>query len=176
MSHLNTYCNGFELVSIKNISKKEFVELCNNLQKEFNDYYDSNDYSFSPECITEGGIVFNNFDEEDKYKTMRITYSYSIDNLYGYINNNIKDEWINDESILIDKDKYLRTFLKSSRNAPEWTNDELKIFEKCFNNIGLIIYKLPTKKELKEYDKPTYYLNLFDFKKKVNYIRMNKKN
>jgi len=78
MSHLNTYCNGFELVSIKNISKKEFVELCNNLQKEFNDYYDSNDYSFSPECITEGGIVFNNFDEEDKYKTMRIYYDYNI--------------------------------------------------------------------------------------------------
>ncbi len=83
-------------------------------------------------------------------------------NLYGYINNNIKDEWINDESILIDKDKYLGTYLKSFRNAPQWTNDELKIFKKCFNNIGLIINKLPTKKELKKYDNPAYYLNLFD--------------
>ncbi len=51
--HINTYCNGFELIAIKNISKKEFVELCNNLQKEFNIFYGKNDYSFSPECITE---------------------------------------------------------------------------------------------------------------------------
>lgn len=84
-----------------------------------------------------------------------------IENLYGYINDNIKDEWINDESILIDKDEYLGTFLKSFYNAPQWTNHELKMFEKCFNKIGLIIKKIPTKKELKKYDKPTYYLNLF---------------
>jgi len=154
------------LIAIKNISKKEFVELCNDLQKEFNNFYDENDYSFSPECITEGGIVFNNFNGDiNGYKTMRIYFTYKFGGkkkLYGYINNNIKDEWINDESILIDKDKYLGTYLKSFRNAPEWTNDELKIFEKCFNNIGLIINKLPLKKDLKKYDKPTYYLNLFN--------------
>lgn len=161
--HINTYCNGFQLVAIKNISKKEFVKLCNDLQKEFNDYYVSNDYSFSPECITEGGIVFNNFNEVYKYKTMRIFFSdKDTIKLYGFINENIKDVWINDESVLIDKDKYLGTYLKSFYNAPQWTNNELKIFEKCFNNIGLIINKLPTKKELKKYDKPTYYLNLFD--------------
>jgi len=164
--HINTYCNGFQLVAIKNISKKEFVELCNDLQNEFNNYYNTNDYSFSPECITEGGIVFNNFNGDiNGYKTMRIYFTYKFGGkkkLYGYINNNIKDEWINDESILIDKDKYLGTYLKSFRNAPEWTNDELKIFEKCFNNIGLIINKLPLKKDLKKYDKPTYYLNLFN--------------
>jgi len=166
--HINTYCSGFQLVAIKNISKKEFVELCNNLQDEFNYYYNTNDYSFKPECISEGGIVFNNFNEVCKYKTMRIfltdkdTIGGRREKLYGVINENIKDEWINDESVLIEKDKYLRTYLKSFHNAPQWTNDELKIFQKCFNNIGLIINKLPTKKELKKYDKPTYYLNLFD--------------
>lgn len=164
--HINTYCNGFQLVAIKNILKKEFVELCNDLQNEFNNYYNTNDYSFSPECITEGGIVFNNFNGDiNGYKTMRIYFTDKFGgrkNLYGYINNNIKDEWINDESILIDKDKYLGTYLKSFRNAPQWTNDELKIFEKCFNKIGLIINKLPLKKDLKKYDKPTYYLNLFN--------------
>jgi hypothetical protein len=161
----NTYCRGFRLVAIKNISKKEFVELCNNLQKEFNDYYNSNDYSFSPECITEGGIVFNNFGmgSTNGYKTMRIYFTDKFggmkQSLYGMINDHIKDEWINDESILIDKDKYLGTYLKSFYNAPQWTNDELKIFEKCFNNIGLIVNKLPTKKELASGS--NYYLKLF---------------
>ncbi len=164
--HINTYCNGFQLVAIKNISKKEFVELCIDLQNEFNNYYNTNDYFFSPECITEGGIIFNNFQGSNGYKTMRIYFTDKFggkkDNLYGWINNNIKDEWINDESILINKDNYLGTYLKSFRNAPQWTNEELKIFEKCFIKIGLIINKLPLKKDLKKYDKPTYYLNLFN--------------
>ena len=51
--------------------------------------------------------------------------------------------------------------VKSFRNASKWTNDELKIFKKCFDDIGLIIYKLPTKKVLKTYVNPRYYLNLF---------------
>ena len=168
MNTQKTYCSGFQLVAINNISKKEFVELCNNLQKEFNNFYKSNDYSFSPECISEGGVIFNNFNGDiDGYKSMRIFFTdkdggMKIKSLYGFINNNIKNEWINDQSILIDKNKYLQTFLKSFGNAPKWTNDELKIFKKCFDNIGLVIKKLPTKKELKTYCNSTYYLNLFD--------------
>ncbi len=165
---VNTYCSGFQLISQKNITKKEFVELCNDLQIEFNNYYNTNDYSFSPECISEGGIIFNNFENRSEgYKTMRIYFtdkdnSCRLNSLYDTINRNIKQEWIKDENILINKNVYLGTYLKSFRNAPPWTNDELKIFIKCFNNIGLVIKKLPTKKDLKKYDKPSYYINLFD--------------
>lgn len=170
-THINTYCNGFQLVALKNISKKEFVELCNDLQNEFNNYYSTNDYSFSPECISEGGIVFNNFNGANGYKTMRIfftdkdTIGCNITNLYGYINKNIKDEWINDECILIDINTYLGTYLKSFNNAPQWTNNELKIFQKCFNNIGLVINKLPTKKYLKMLNNSSYYLKLLNLQK-----------
>jgi hypothetical protein len=146
--HINTYCSGFQLYSIKNITRKEFVELCNNLQKEFNNHYNVNDYSFSPECITEGGIIFNNYNNNiDGYKTIRLFFTENnvIDGkrekLYGFINENIKNEWIMDEGILIEKDRYLGTFLKSFHNAPKWTKEELRIFKYCFNNIGLIIKK-----------------------------------
>lgn len=144
--YINTYCSGPELFSLKNISKREFVELCINLENEFNNFYNTKEYSFSPECITEGGIIFNNFNEYNTngYKTMRIYFIKEpggIKKLYGYINKNIKNEWINEESILIEKNKNLGTCLKSFKNAPEWTNEELKIFENCFKKFGLIYLK-----------------------------------
>jgi hypothetical protein len=144
-------CEGFILEAVKNISKKEFIELCNNLQNEFNNYYNTDEYSFRPECITEGGIVFNNFNNFDNnintYKSMRIYFveksntSSRKKNLYGWINNNIADEWISDESILINKDEYIRTYTKCI-NAPKWDKYELTIFKKCFENIGLFIVKI----------------------------------
>ena len=146
-------CEGFILEAVKNISKKEFIELCNNLQNEFNNYYNTYDYSFRPECISEGGIVFNNFNnfnnDINTYKSMRTYFvekngSHTFcgkKKLYGWINNNIADEWIIDESILINKGEYIGTYTKCS-NAPKWDKYELTIFKKCFENIGLFIVKL----------------------------------
>ena len=141
-------CEGFILEAVKNVSKKEFIELCNNLKNEFNNYYNTDDYSFRPECITEGGIVFNNFNDINSYKSMRIyfvekeynTFS-RTKNLYGWINNHIADEWISDDDILINKDEYIGTYARCN-NAPNWDKYELTIFKKCFENIGLFIVKL----------------------------------
>jgi len=136
--------NGFVMEALNDISKKEFVELCVNLQNEFNNYYNTNEYSFRPECISEGGIVFNNFNNKYMYKSMRIYFTDKnnpdtrVNSLYGWINENIKDEWINDESILINNGDYIGTYNKCN-NAPKWTNHELQIFKKCFENIGLFI-------------------------------------
>lgn len=74
--HINTYCSGFQLVALKYVTKKKFIMLCYDLQNEFNNYYNVNEYSFSPECISEGGIVFNNFNDNiNGYKTMRIFFT-----------------------------------------------------------------------------------------------------
>lgn len=164
---INTYCSGFSLIAFKNISKQTFVEMLNDLQNEFNEYYNTNEYSFNPECISEGGIIFNNFNNKEKYKTMRLYFESDRgrENLYGYISNNIKDKWITDESVLINECDKLGTYLKSFRGAPKWTNDELKIFQKCFGKVGLFIDDLPHEKELKMYDDSTYYLDLFNLQK-----------
>lgn len=167
MNTINTLCNGFTLVAYKNITKKQFVQMLNNLQKKFNDHYDTDEYNFSPELISEGGIVFDNFNDKNKYKTMRL---YFIDNkskcqtesLYGTISTNTKEKWKTIENILIKKDQYLGTFLKSFRDAPGWTADELKIFIDCFDKMGLMIDTIPTTKELKKLKNQEYYLNLFN--------------
>ena len=66
---------GLYWKQIKIYQKKKIIELCNNLQNEFNNYYNTDDYSFSPERITEGGIVFNNFNNNiNTYKSMRIYF------------------------------------------------------------------------------------------------------
>lgn len=150
---INTYCKGFQLFVNRDITKKEFVSLCDNLQIQFNKYYNTDEYSFRPECITEGGIVFNNFNDRNKYKTMRLYYTdkdnITISSLYGYINSNIKEEWKDSDDVLIKKDNYLDSCLKSFRNAPKWTNEELLIFRELFESIGLSVKKVPKKKDLK---------------------------
>jgi hypothetical protein len=165
-NYINTYIGGFILLAFKDITKNDMFELCNNLGNRFNSYYNINNYSFSPECITEGGIVFDNFNKIDCYKTMRLYPSDKkgnrIRNLYGIIHDNIKEDWVNNTDILIYKNEYINTFLKSFKGAPEWTNEELKIFIDCFQNIDIYIYKLPTKKLLTEKTRrPKYYLDLF---------------
>ncbi len=162
---ISTYCRGYSLKAYKNITKQDFIELLNNLQKRFNELYNTTDYSFSPEPITEGGIVFNNLD----YKTMRLYFtdknvSVVENNLYGWINENVKEEWKSNEDILIKLNSYLGTTLKSFHSAPQWTNNELVIFIECFYDIGLSLYKTPKKKTLKTLktiDDPEYYINLF---------------
>jgi len=165
--HINTYCKGLTLVSERDISKKGFVQMLLNMQERFNDHYKTNDYSFNPERISEGGIVFNNFNNKEKYKTMRLYFldkqhGNCVKSLYGRITDDTKDEWKENNEILVGKNLYLGTFLKSFRDAPKWTNDELKIFIQCFNDAGLTIYKIPTKRELKILDNSKYYLDLFN--------------
>lgn len=162
----NTYCTGFQLEASRDISYSEFVGLCVDLEVKFNKYYNTDDYSFSPECITEGGIVFDNFNDEPGYKTMRL---YPINhhgggsgNLYGWIDPNIKYKWASDQGILIEKGKFLGTTLKSFRNVPEWTNAELKIFLECFSSVGLVLKELPKKSILRMLRRSKYYLSLFD--------------
>lgn len=162
---MNTHCCGFNLISSKNITKQDFVYLCDNLEKDFNEIYNTQEFSFSPELITEGGIIFNNYENNDGYKSMRLYFcdknyiGVRTNNLYNFINKEIKNEWVNNNNILIKKNEYLGTFLKSRNKAPKWNNKDLEIFEKCFNNIGLIIDRIPTKKQLRAYSKES--VNLF---------------
>lgn len=164
---INTYCPGFQLQAVSDVTRQDFVKLCDDLQIKFNDYYKTDKYSFSPECITEGGIIFDNFNSFNNYKTMRVFFTDDTNTsrtgkLYGWINEKIKEEWMNDKSILIDKGSYIGTTLKSFGNAPQWTNNELKIFLNCFSNSGIVLANLPKKNLLKRLDNCKYYSSLFD--------------
>jgi hypothetical protein len=99
-------------------------------------YYNTQEYEFKPEPISEGGIVFSNFPGygDGKYKSMRIFISQYGE--YGIIGDDVMDKWKNNNKILCDKGETIDTFLKSFDGAPLWTIEELTIFEKCFNTIG----------------------------------------
>ncbi len=131
----NTCCDGISLYSYKDITKQDFTELIEKLQKRFN-----HEFNFS-----KGRIRFNNID----YKSMKLYF----------INKSEKWDFTND--ILIKENTYLGTFLKSFNDAPPWTNSELMIFIECFYDIGLRICRTPEKKILKMSDNPKYYINLF---------------
>lgn len=84
MANNGTYTKGYDLISTKSITKKEFIELCILLSNEFNNYYNTNEYVFTPEAISEGGILFKKFNDGNKYKTMRLRKI--LDNDYYYRN------------------------------------------------------------------------------------------
>ena len=69
----------------------------------------------------------------------------------GWINGTELEEWKINEDILCNKVTIITTFLKSFNVAQPYTIEELKLFEKCFNQIGInVISKYPTIKSLKK--------------------------
>lgn len=135
---MNTYTSGYKLVAKRDIMKKDMITLCNRLNEHYSNA------TFEPEPITDGGIVFKFKDNTMWYKTMRI----SIKD-YPWIPRNVLEEWVDNTDVLIAKESIMTTCLKAFDGAPSFTLEELKIWESCFDEIGLVRKsKYPTKKAL----------------------------
>ena len=149
---MSTYTRGFTLKTEKNISKDNIITLCNLLESEDNF---SDKCEFKPEAITEGGIQykFKNVSNDNWYKSVRLGCYNSIGKWY-WVNDNYLSEWTGNNDIIFEKNKKFTLFLKSFHGAPLFTLEELKIWEKCFNQIGIKkVGKYPSKKSLVTYDK-----------------------
>ena len=148
-----TYTSGLTLKTERVITKKDIIAMCNLLNNK--DEY-LNLCTFEPEAITEGGIVFKFNDGFDNkwYKTVRLrVYSGNIKGKWYRINENVMSEWSENDDIIFDKNQKFTTFLKSFHGAPLFTLDELKIWEECFNKIGIIkVGRYPSKKSLIDKD------------------------
>jgi hypothetical protein len=142
-----TYTNGYSIKSQKNITKHDMIVLCNLLNA--NPYYTSI-CEFTPEGISEGGIKFNFINQPLFYKSVRLRVSHgSARGEWPIVNNNVMMEWIGNSDIILEINKQITIFLKSFHGAPLFTIEELKIWEECFGQIGLIkIGKYPSKKSL----------------------------
>ncbi len=58
-------------------------------------------------------------------------------------------EWSGNNDIIFQTNTIFTIFLKSFHGAPLFTIDELKIWEECFKQIGIVkIGKYPNKKDL----------------------------
>lgn len=155
---MSTYTDGLTFKTEKVITKNDIINLCKLLNNR-EEYI--NICEFKPEDITEGGIVFKfkNALNEKWYKSVRLCVYSGISKAKGYnicskgnwylINENVMNEWNENNDIIFHANIKFPTVLKSFNGAPVFTLEELKIWEECFNQIGIKkIGKYPTKKSL----------------------------
>jgi len=125
------------------------ITVCN-LLKSRDEYSDL--CEFQPEGITEGGILFKFKDNLDNkwYKSVRLCVrNGESKGKWYWVNDNYLSEWTGNTDIILDTNNKFTLFLKSFGGAPLFTVDELKIWEECFNQIGIIkVGKYPSKKSL----------------------------
>jgi hypothetical protein len=149
-----TYTSGFNVKCEKNITKDDIVNMCN-LLSNTDKYF--NLCEFKPEGISEGGIIYefkNSYDKNshDKkpYKSVRFSLNDGGSRRnWGWINENVMNEWAENNDIIFNQNDKFTIFLKSLYGAPLFTIDELEIWEKCFNQIGIVkVGKYPSKKSL----------------------------
>lgn len=136
---IGTYCHGFKVEVWKDFTAADFYNLCQLLQKSFPGFI------FEPEPITEGGIEFVSWPgkTEKMYKTMRWhiyeRVGRSVD--WPRINRGKTiEEWKNNTSLVLAKEGYIiNTVLKTWDGAPRWTLEELKLFAKNLEKMGLYV-------------------------------------
>jgi len=159
---INTYCNGYSLISQKNITKNDFIHLCKSLTNEIG-------IDIEPESITEGGLVykFNDYFPEYSYKSVRLSIKEALCTEDGRGDDGklwFKDQlthdkwpwidnvgtWVNNDDIVLPRARKIPLFLKSFGGAPPFTIEELEIFEACFAAVGLQrVGKLPVKNPIR---------------------------
>jgi hypothetical protein len=145
-----TYTGGFRIKTPSDITSKMMVLIIDQLHVTFGP-----GYSFAPEAISEGGILFADWPgrQEGEYKTLRIQL-FESGSAWPYISDTTLTEWrAGLETIIFRKgcNKYLQggTFLKAFHGAPCWTIAELRSFRDAFAHAGITcLEKLPTEKSL----------------------------
>ena len=146
---MTTYAIGLRLRTERIITKNDIIRMCELLGSK--DEY-TNLCEFQPEGITEGGILFKFKDNLHNrwYKSVRLcVYNGESKGKWYWVNDNYLSEWTGNNDIIFDKNKKFTLFLKSFHGAPPFTLEELKIWEECFNQIGIVkVGKYPSKKSL----------------------------
>ena len=146
---MSTYTTGLTLKTQRIITKDDIMTMCKLLNNK-DDY--SNLCEFQPEGISEGGILYKFKDNLDNkwYKSVRLCVGCGESTGKWYwVNDNYLSEWTGNNDIIFDKNNKFTLFLKSFKGAPVFTLEELKIWEDCFNEIGIIkVGKYPSKKSL----------------------------
>jgi len=148
-----TYTSGLSFKTKKDITQNDIITLCNLLN---NHELFNNICTFEPEPITEGGIIFKYINgDQEWYKSMRLGLD-GKDWPLSSINNPMVN-WLNNNDIIINKDVRFNTYLKSFRNTPVFTQEELKVIEECFNKINVYrVSRMVGKARLKRPNNPKY--------------------
>jgi hypothetical protein len=124
-----TYGEGFTYFSTKDITKNDFIELCETL--------DTCTTKFEPERIAEGGILYKFSHEvpESWYKSVRL--GINVGKGWPDIFGDEMTSWKYNNDIILEKNKFIDTWLKSFGGAPPFTFDEITQINKVLCKIGL---------------------------------------
>jgi len=137
---------GLRLKTNKIITKGDIIELCEFLNQEYLGYCE-----FQPEGICEGGILYK-FKHEQGYKSVRLCVNFG--NSFGkwyWVDDNVMSEWYRNDDMIFKADNEFDIVLKNLEGAPQFTMEEIKLWEGCFQKIGINrIGKYPSKKLLKQ--------------------------
>jgi len=143
---LTTYTPGFSLKSTKTITKNDIIKICRYLDNQ--PEYKGN-CTFRPEPITEGGIVFKFKNHPEWYKSIRLCVTYAEDGRWDIISKNVMKEWKDNDDMVLPSQRKITLYLKSFNCAPVFTIEELHIFERAFQRIGLVkVGPYPSKRNL----------------------------
>ena len=141
-----THSYGPVINFTRNITKNDFINICNDITIYLNNYY-SKYYNIKnyvikavPEQVIEGGILLKFVSDiincNEWYKSIRI---YNDNSNYPIINNNDDiSNWINNNDIIYKKNSIVKTSLKSLYSAPRWNKDEVIILLNIFNKYGIL--------------------------------------
>ena len=150
VEQISTYAPGLTLKTQFFITKDDIITLCKELTKK--KCY-SGLCEFQPEPISEGGIIFKFKDNINYkwYKSVRLCVnSGESRGKWPWVRDNYLSEWTGNEDTIFGSNNKFTLFLKSFHGAPPFTLEELKIWEECFNKIGIIkVGKYPSKRSLK---------------------------
>ena len=134
---------GLTLHTKQDIYKGDIVVLCKCLNDEFKGLCE-----FQPECISEGGILYNFKDGTTGYKSVRLDGNVGK---WDWINSDedVMSEWFENTDIIFAANTKFNISLRNLSGAPPFTIEELQIWEKCFNQIGVEnVGKYPRKRKL----------------------------
>lgn len=139
---MSTFIKEYRLATTRNITKNDIVNMCYFLKMKYDELYPDMDYNFEPEKISEGGIVFVNLPEKKRckhaYKTMRFNRS----DVWPWLSDNPKDEWSRCEDVLFHKNELLKIDLRCLYGASDFSDEELTIFEECFEKFNIKIIQI----------------------------------
>ncbi len=134
LSRFKTNRPAFKIQFTKNITRSQFIVMCNKLTEKI-----GNGFKIRPDLISEGGFIFSKdgFSIDKAYKAMRFYFGCD----YPYIRTDVMIDWINDNTILIPISNNPQAYVGIISNyiAPKWTTEEIEIFKQVFIEYGAII-------------------------------------
>ena len=141
-----TYSCGPVINFTKDITKNDFINICNDitiyLNNYYSKYYNVNNFVIKamPEQVIEGGILIKHISNiiecNEWYKSLRI---YNDNSTYPVINNYDEiSNWVNNNDVIYRKNSIVKTSLKSLYSAPRWCKDEIIIILSVFNKHGIL--------------------------------------